>query len=53
MKRSMARMKELEVKLRKGMTERGLDPPTQDRIVQGSPHLPSTDFPNRMQRASR
>ncbi len=45
MKRSMARMKELEVKLRKGMTERGLDPPTQDRIVQGISSFALYGFP--------
>ncbi len=45
MKRSMARMKELEVKLRKGMTERGLDAPTQDRIVQGVSSFALYGFP--------
>ena len=45
MKRSMARMKELEVKLRKGMTERGLDAPTQDRIVQGISSFALYGFP--------
>ena len=45
MKRSMARMKELEVKLRKGMTVRGLDPPTQDRIVQGISSFALYGFP--------
>ncbi len=45
MKRSMARMKELEVKLRKGMTERNLDPPTQDRIVQGISSFALYGFP--------
>jgi error-prone DNA polymerase len=44
-KRSMARMKELETKLRKGMTERGLDPPTQDRIVQGISSFALYGFP--------
>jgi len=45
MKRSMARMKELEVKLRKGMTERNLDAPTQDRIVQGISSFALYGFP--------
>jgi error-prone DNA polymerase len=45
MKRSMARMKELEAKLRKGMTERGLDTPTQDRIVQGISSFALYGFP--------
>ena len=45
MKRSMARMKELEVKLRKGMTERGLDTQTQDRIVQGISSFALYGFP--------
>jgi len=45
MKRSMARMKELEGKLRKGMTERGLDAPTQDRIVQGISSFALYGFP--------
>jgi error-prone DNA polymerase len=45
MKRSMARMKELEVKLRKGMTERELDAPTQDRIVQGISSFALYGFP--------
>jgi len=45
MKRSMARMKELEAKLRKGMTERGLDAPTQDRIVQGISSFALYGFP--------
>jgi len=45
MKRSMARMKELEVKLRKGMTERGLDSSTQDRIVQGISSFALYGFP--------
>jgi error-prone DNA polymerase len=45
MKRSMARMKELEVKLRTGMTERGLDSPTQDRIVQGISSFALYGFP--------
>jgi error-prone DNA polymerase len=45
MKRSMARMKELEVKLRRGMTERGLDGPTQDRIVQGISSFALYGFP--------
>jgi error-prone DNA polymerase len=45
MKRSMARMKQLEVKLRKGMTERGLDAPIQDRIVQGISSFALYGFP--------
>jgi error-prone DNA polymerase len=45
MKRSMARMKELEVKLRSGMTGRGLDAPTQDRIVQGISSFALYGFP--------
>jgi error-prone DNA polymerase len=45
MKRSMARMKELEVKLRRGMTERGLDSITQDRIVQGISSFALYGFP--------
>ncbi|AXC15160.1 DNA polymerase III alpha subunit [Acidisarcina polymorpha] len=45
MKRSMARMKELEVKLRKGMTERNLDAATQDRIVQGISSFALYGFP--------
>src|SRR5271170_1743312 len=45
MRRSMARMKELEVKLRKGMTERNLDAPTQDRIVRGISSFALYGFP--------
>jgi error-prone DNA polymerase len=45
MKRSLARMKELEINLRKGMTERDLDPATQDRIVQGISSFALYGFP--------
>ncbi len=45
MKRSMQRMNELEVRLRKGMTERSIDGPTQDRIVQGISSFALYGFP--------
>ena len=45
MRRSMARMKELEVKLRRGMNERNLDEATQDRIVQGISSFALYGFP--------
>ena len=45
MRRSMARMKELEAKMRAGMTANGLDLPTQDGIVQSIQSFALYGFP--------
>jgi error-prone DNA polymerase len=45
MRRSMSRMKELEVKLRRGMTANGLDATTQDQIVHSITSFALYGFP--------
>jgi error-prone DNA polymerase len=45
MRRSMARMQELEVKLRRGMTSNGLETSTQDHIVQSISSFALYGFP--------
>jgi error-prone DNA polymerase len=45
MRRSMARMKDLEGRLREGMTRNGIDPSAQDNIVQGISSFAMYGFP--------
>ena len=45
LKRSEARMKEIEVKLRRGMTQNGIDEKTQDEIVQSITSFALYGFP--------
>jgi error-prone DNA polymerase len=45
MRRSMSRMKELEIKLRRGMTANGLNTTTQDQIVQSITSFALYGFP--------
>ena len=44
-KRSETRMREVEVKLRRGMQAKGIDPETQDRIVQSITSFALYGFP--------
>ena len=53
MRRSMQRMKDLEGRLRSGMTQNGIGKEAQDNIVQGYRRSPCTDFPSRTRPALR
>ena len=53
MRRSQARMRELEIKLRQGMTANGIRSDAQEQIIQSSRPSRCTDSPSRTRPASR